>query len=59
VYSCSTIHKGYFVVKNWYQMFVLKLSGIQILFNHLMGKKCESVGELRMSKEITIYYPDH
>ena len=23
------IHKGYFVVKNWCEMFVLKLSGIQ------------------------------
>ena len=26
------IHKGYFVVKNWCEMFVIKLSGIKSLF---------------------------
>ena len=29
MYACFGIHKGYFVVKKWYQMLEIKLSGIQ------------------------------
>ena len=32
---CRCIHKGYFVVKNWCEMFVLKLSGIQIIIHNI------------------------